>query len=203
MTSEANVAQKRNGSTTQWLFGQMLDRIQQGVWPVGESIPAERELLAEFGVSRFPLREALSMLRGFGILDIGHGRKGIVRSVDSDLLGRLFPLMLSLKVPDVSAGVRCPLGHRISNRIPGGRATHGRGVEPIERVGPAFSRSGEDRPAEAIQTDLEFHQAIGHATGNLLFPALLTALSGFVLLPKARASNTISSGLDERRRFTK
>lgn len=93
----ASGAKRENGSTTQWLFQQMLDRIERGDWPVGESIPSERALLAEFGISRFPLREALSMLRGLGILDISHGRKSVVRQIDSDILGRLFPLMLSLE----------------------------------------------------------------------------------------------------------
>jgi GntR family transcriptional repressor for pyruvate dehydrogenase complex len=188
MSRQSGIAQKRNGSTTQWLFGQMLDRIQQGAWPVGESIPAERELLAEFGVSRFPLREALSMLRGLGILDIAHGRKGIVRPVDSDLLGRLFPLMLSLEGPqtfrqvfEVRLAIESQTAYSAAER---------RTEEDVDRLTELVERFREQvnqDTAQASQTDLEFHQAIAHSTGNPLLPALLKALSGFVLFAQGES----------------
>src|SRR5687768_7710057 len=84
-------------STTEWLYTRMLERIQSGEWAVGSSIPSERTLMEEFGVSRVPLRESLSMLRALGVLDIGHGRCALVRRIDAGVLGHLFPLMLSME----------------------------------------------------------------------------------------------------------
>ena len=176
------VVQKENGSTTQWLFEQMLDRIQQGVWPVGSKLPGERTLMTEFQVSRVPLRESLSMLRALGVLDIGHGRKSLVRQIDSDILGRLFPLMLSMKGPgtfrqvfEVRLAIECQTAYLAAQR---------RGEEDLVHLDVLVARQGRaigHSVEEAVEADHEFHETIGQATGNPLFPILLKALSGFVI----------------------
>lgn len=55
-------------------------RILDGVYPVGASLPSEGELCAEFGVSRGPVRQALAALRADGLLTISRGRPALVRS---------------------------------------------------------------------------------------------------------------------------
>src|SRR5262245_17142768 len=82
-------------STTQGLYSRMLDRIQAGEWPVGSAIPSERTLIDEFGVSRIAVREAVSMLRGLGVVEVSHGRRTRVRKIDARVLDQLLPLMLA------------------------------------------------------------------------------------------------------------
>lgn len=48
--------------------------IDQGVWQPGQAIPPERELIAQYGVSRITVRQALSELVAEGLLYRQHGR---------------------------------------------------------------------------------------------------------------------------------
>ena len=44
------------------IHNQLRENIENGHWKVGQKIPAERELAAEFGVSRMTLRQAIQTL---------------------------------------------------------------------------------------------------------------------------------------------
>ncbi len=41
----------------------------------GDRLPSERELVKMAGVSRLPLREAICVLKGLGILEARHGKE--------------------------------------------------------------------------------------------------------------------------------
>ena len=82
-------------SAAKGVFLQMLDNIHAGQWPVGATIPSERDLIEEFGVSRIAIREAMSMLRGLGVVDVSHGKRTRVRTVDLQVLDQLLPVMLA------------------------------------------------------------------------------------------------------------
>lgn len=55
------------------LYERMLSRIRSGEWPEGERVPSEQSLIAEFGTSRGPIRQALATLRAQGAVDGGRG----------------------------------------------------------------------------------------------------------------------------------
>jgi GntR family transcriptional regulator len=55
-------------------------RIESGEWERGRAIPTEMELLAEFGVSRTTIREALSVLTREGLIARHRGRGSFVQS---------------------------------------------------------------------------------------------------------------------------
>src|SRR5690349_14978792 len=44
----------------------------------GQSLPSEGDLAARFEVSRLTVREAVKMLAGRGLLDVGRGRRAVV-----------------------------------------------------------------------------------------------------------------------------
>ncbi|MBI3469147.1 MAG: FadR family transcriptional regulator [Planctomycetes bacterium] len=168
-------------STTEWLYTQMLARIQAGDWPVGSSIPSERTLMEEFGVSRVPLRESLSMLRALGVLDIGHGRCAVVRRIDAGVLGHLFPLMLSMEGQQTFQQVfevRLALEFRTAYLAALRRTEDD--MRRIELLLAQFREQVESGSPDAIDTDLEFHVQIAAAAKNPLFPLLLRSLAGFV-----------------------
>jgi GntR family transcriptional regulator len=54
-------------------------RIESGEWEGGRSIPTEMELLAEFGVSRTTIREALGVLTRDGLIARHRGRGSFVQ----------------------------------------------------------------------------------------------------------------------------
>ena len=55
------------------LYETMLRRIRAGEWPAGKKVPSEKSLIAEFGVPRGPVRQALAALRADGIIYGGRG----------------------------------------------------------------------------------------------------------------------------------
>jgi GntR family transcriptional regulator, glc operon transcriptional activator len=55
--------------------------IADGVFAVGQSLPAERELSASLGFSRPAVREGLRLLRGRGLLRTEHGRGTFVANL--------------------------------------------------------------------------------------------------------------------------
>lgn len=58
-------------------------RITRRVYEIGQSLPTESVLCAEFGVSRGPVRQALSTLRNEGLIRLSRGKPAVVRSHDA------------------------------------------------------------------------------------------------------------------------
>lgn len=169
-------------TSTQFVFQQMLGNVRTGLWEAGTKIPSERALIEDFGVSRIAIREALSMLRGLGVVDIGHGRRTRVKPVDSGTLSQLLPLMMIGggqqtfdQVFEVRLALECQTATLAARR---------RTPEQLSRLDELVSdfrdamNTGGDKAAQAV--DLEFHLEIAHASANPLFPTLLEALAGFV-----------------------
>ncbi|MGM1017060.1 MAG: GntR family transcriptional regulator [Actinomycetota bacterium] len=63
------------------LYDAMLARIRSGTWREGDRVPSEQELIAEFGTSRAPIRQALATLRAQGAVDGGRGAPPRVRRI--------------------------------------------------------------------------------------------------------------------------
>ncbi|OKH83651.1 GntR family transcriptional regulator [Mycobacterium sp. ST-F2] len=57
-------------------------RITRHEYQIGESLPAESALCAEFDVSRGPVRQALATLKNEGLIRISRGKPATVRSHD-------------------------------------------------------------------------------------------------------------------------
>ena len=174
-------AASRSSSATLTVFQTMLDNIHNGVWTYGDEIPSERKLIEEYGVSRIAVREALSMLRGLGVLDVGHGRRTRVRKVDSETFGQLLPLLL------LSGGQRTfeqVFEARLAvESFAAGLAAKRRTDEQVEKLHVLLKQFQEQiasRDPGYVQTDLDFHLQIASATGNPLFELMLEALARFI-----------------------
>src|SRR5687768_10437118 len=59
----------------------LLADIRSGRWRPGDRLPTELELMANFGVSRAPIREAMQSLHLLGIVDISPRRGAVVRAL--------------------------------------------------------------------------------------------------------------------------
>lgn len=60
---------------------QLRRRISDGVWGVGQRLPTEPELVAELGISRNTVREAMRVLAFSGLIEIRQGDGSYVRAV--------------------------------------------------------------------------------------------------------------------------
>ncbi|WP_084448722.1 FadR/GntR family transcriptional regulator [Desulfovibrio inopinatus] len=68
-------AAKKDRISTQ-IINQIREAILQGEITPGQSLPPEKELVAQFGVSKHTLREALRTLEGMGLISIRRGAGG-------------------------------------------------------------------------------------------------------------------------------
>lgn len=170
---------KRQGTTAR-LYDEMLQLIESGTWEVGAAIPSERTLMQNFGVSRIAVREALSMLRALGVLEISHGKSTTVRKMSTETLAKLFPLLLSLEGEQSLAHVfevRFAL-ERQTARL----AAMKRTPDDLHRLQDHCERfdSYQTDTPESIEADHQFHVQLAKSTGNPLFWVLLNVLGSFV-----------------------
>jgi GntR family transcriptional regulator len=63
--------------------GELRQRIIRRDYQIGESLPTESALCAEFGVSRGPVRQALATLKNEGLIRLSQGKPAVVRSHDA------------------------------------------------------------------------------------------------------------------------
>ncbi|MCI8538207.1 MAG: FadR family transcriptional regulator [Oscillospiraceae bacterium] len=76
-------------SISQQVVDHLLDRIDRGELKPGERLPGERDLAASLGISRVPLREAISALCVIGVLEKRQGSGTFVSSFSPQTLGRI------------------------------------------------------------------------------------------------------------------
>lgn len=65
---------RKSSQVTEHAVEVIHQRIQQGIYAVNSSLPAQRELAQQLGISRASLREALTRLAALGLLDIKAGK---------------------------------------------------------------------------------------------------------------------------------
>ncbi|UUO07630.1 FadR family transcriptional regulator [Blastopirellula sp. J2-11] len=168
-------------SRAEWVKEQMLENIRSRRWPIGAAIPSERSLVETFGVSRLPIREALSYLEALGVLDIGHGRRPTVKKIDAGTLGQLFPLMISLEgqqsfqqIFEVRTALEGQTAYLAALRRTRDDARR------LYELADKFAAEVESEDVNAVETDLEFHVQIATACKNPLMSLLLHTLTRVV-----------------------
>lgn len=71
------------------IYNQILSEIQLGSFKVGDKLPSERELCEQFGVSRAPVRQALSALEMNGVIYSRQGEGVFVKNTTITTEGTL------------------------------------------------------------------------------------------------------------------
>lgn len=84
----------RKKNKTDVISDRVLENIRNGRWKVGDKLPPEAELAAEFNVSRVSLREGMQKLSVLGVVDICQGRGTYISELNpSKFVQPLFSLM--------------------------------------------------------------------------------------------------------------
>ncbi len=156
----------------------LITAILDGVYPAGASLPAERELARQLGVTRPTLREALQRLERDGWVTIRHGKPTQVNDIWRE--GGLNALSA--------------LVHYSAN-LPPDFVTNL--LELRKVLAPAYIRAAvanapttvadllaqadtlEDSAAAFANFDWQLHRALSIASGNPIFTMVLNGFSGF------------------------
>jgi GntR family transcriptional regulator, transcriptional repressor for pyruvate dehydrogenase complex len=169
----------------------------------GSSLPSEGELAARFDVSRLTVREAVKMLAGRGLLDVGRGRRALVKEPS----GLAFSDFLSTVIQNDPKGLFDLLEFRMSLEVLSATLAAKRasraGIAALEgalqgmRDAADAGRSGTDAEASEIafhSNDVGFHEAIAMSSGNRLISYLFEAMA----VPLRRSFSLSRRGHDMR-----
>src|SRR3954451_19680562 len=141
----------------------------------GSSLPSEGELAVRFEVSRLTVREAVKMLAGRGLLDVGRGRRAVVKEPS----GIAFSDFLSTVIQNDPKGLFDLIELRMSLEVQSAtlaakRATRA-GISALETEIQSMrdateagkvAEDGEDSEFAFHRHDVRFHEAIALSSGN-------------------------------------
>lgn len=183
------------------LYRQIADllntRIEQGLFPVGTFLPAERELAEQLGVSRTSVREALIALEVSGQVSIrpGHGVQVLAASHSSDGVqmnqndhasADIGPIQImeARRWVETKTAELAAINHTPDN---------------LERMQQAMRLQAQADTARAIQYregDRDFHIEIAKASGNPAYEVLVASLWEYRTRPLFRRFEELLVGPD-------
>lgn len=165
--------------------------ITSGRWPLNSRIPTEAELMAEFGVGRSTVREAVQSLAAVGMLEPARSRGTFVRSLSP--VSTVLSDFIDQHLPDDIIAVRRLLETEMTRLA----ATH-RTDEHLARLTAAHEvdvAGGLEDKVDRGHTPGQFHGIVAEASGN----SLLRELYGGLMhgLRELTASGEVVAGIDD------
>jgi GntR family transcriptional regulator, transcriptional repressor for pyruvate dehydrogenase complex len=168
------------------LAHELVDRIRNGIYAPGDKLPKEAAFMAEFGVSRTVVREAISYLQAVGMAETRHGIGTFVLRVEEAAPFRIQPEQLNT-LRDTIALMELRIGIETeAAAIAASRRTEAN-LKNMQAALTAFAQAieaGED----AASADFQFHREIALATQNSHFAEFMGSL-GPGVIPRARLAS--------------
>jgi DNA-binding FadR family transcriptional regulator len=165
---------KRQDKLSVQVANHIQDLILSGRLKVGDQLPPERDLCAQFGVSRTVIREAVRTLEAKGLLVSQSGSGTYVRGIQSEDVVDSIGMYIITQDKPISHAKLMEVRRVLEVQIAGlaaERATP-ESLEELDRLITKMDGARDDARAFA-QFDLEFHVALARATGNELLQILL------------------------------
>jgi GntR family transcriptional repressor for pyruvate dehydrogenase complex len=176
----------RSPRLTDTIAERLLEAIVDGRLRAGELLPSERELGAQFGVSRTVIREAIRALTTRGLVEVLSGRGVRVIPLDTASVTDAMSLLLRgdsrIDFPKIHE-VRMMLETHIAG-IAAERSSPEDHAE-LEALMVAWVQAGEDIIA-AARVDFDFHRSLATCTGNELFVLLIDSIAGALMEERRR-----------------
>ncbi|WP_112321715.1 FadR/GntR family transcriptional regulator [Oceanibium sediminis] len=156
----------------------LAEDIRQGVYPVDEVLPSERQLMDDFGVSRLTVREALASLESHGLIETRPGTRARVCGPRADFLLDMLSqaATFSLRQPGglkIFAEVR-ELVESGTAQLAAERATDDQIEILRDRISANRAAIGDTRLFGT--TDIDFHLAIAEIVDNPIISSFFRAV---------------------------
>ena len=148
----------------------ILGLIRSGNLKSGDKIPSERSLMEIFGVSRPPIREALSALNILGVVESRHGGGSVITNLDAQRLLGPLDFYLSISSENISDMFDC---RRIIETEAAERAAKSQDkAGKSELANLALAQKQIEDPVSFRIADKEFHEKISQIAGNEMLSRL-------------------------------
>ena len=190
-------SQRKPRNLAQGVVEQISSNIRQGLLKPGEKLPTESSMMAQHGVSRTVVREAISHLQASGLVQTRHGiGTFVLEPAPQSGLGIDAESILTLR--DVLSILELRIGVETETA---GLAAVRRSDEQVKELGAALAEMHEAMAVgrSAAEADKRFHLLIAQSTGNRYFADILTQL-GNAIIPRARL-NTVELEQDKPANF--
>ncbi|WP_224752585.1 FadR/GntR family transcriptional regulator [Metabacillus arenae] len=161
---------------SQKISRELLVMIENGKFPPGSKLPTELELAELFGVSRMPIREALSVLRAMGLISSQQGGGSYVEEIIPSSLSQHFHIQ---KAEGESIQHLFEM-RKILEPEAAFLAASRRTANELERMREVLKWMEEDfivKEKTGREADFEFHRTIIQATHNSVMILMLENLS--------------------------
>ena len=170
-------------------------RIREGQLKVGGRLPTEAAIMAEFGVSRTVVREALSKLQAAGLVETRHGIGTFVLGVGEQTNFRIAPEQLAT-LREVVAVLELRIGLEAEAAGLAAQRRSDENIKVMQACLASFALAIEEM-TDAVAADFQLHMEIARATQNVHFVDLMTYL-GTMLIPRNRINTASVAGEDRR-----
>lgn len=181
---------------SQKIVRDVLAMIEEGRFPPGSKLPTETELAAHFGVSRLPVREALSVLQAMGVVSSQQGGGSYVEdAIPSSLLQHF-----QIQYADAESIRHLFEMRKILEPEAAALAAARRTPEQLASIREALKRMEDDLNTEggtAQEADFEFHRSIIAATNN---PILIRMMESFSSLYRKSLEITLKQNIGLKRK---
>lgn len=164
------------------------DRIRAGQLQVGDKLPTEAAIMAEFEVSRTVVREAISKLQAAGLVETRHGIGTFVLGAGDAPSFKITPEQFST-LQDVIAVLELRIGLETEAA---GLAAQRRTADNLVALRKALDAviAAVEGGQDSVVADFQFHLEVARATQNGHFAELMATL-GSQIIPRARLEPSV------------
>ncbi|WP_235860250.1 FadR/GntR family transcriptional regulator [Rossellomorea aquimaris] len=142
--------------------------IQSGMFKEGEKLPSVRELCEMFEVGRSAVRDAMTTLKGKGILQVKQGEGAYIRAFDTESF-----FTTQLMLPDTKDIRELFQARKMIEPGLAGMAAEKRTVEDVCILESFLSQE----VMANWEADYEFHMKIARITGNMILVKLMAFIA--------------------------
>ena len=173
-------------SLAQELVAVLTERIRSGQLKRGDKLPTESQIMAEEGVSRTVVREAISRLQAAGQVETRHGIGTFVLDQPSGGGFRIDPATI-VTLREVLAVLELRIALEVESA---GLAAQRRSDEALSGMRAALDElnEGVSHASDAVSADFQFHLQIAQASGNHYFADIINHL-GTSIIPRTRLNS--------------
>jgi GntR family transcriptional regulator, transcriptional repressor for pyruvate dehydrogenase complex len=180
MNSVLPIAAPKRRSLAETAVAEITARIRNGVYRPGEKLPTEPQFMADLGVSRTVVREAVSRLQAAGLVETKHGIGTFVLEAPADPLD----IGNAVTIRDVLAMLEIRISLETeAAALAALRRTDAHLAEMRQAVDDFNAEIDAGR--SGVTADFRFHLQIALATGNRYFEHVFRSL-GTSTIPRTR-----------------
>lgn len=184
---------------TERLYEQIVNQIEQriisGELKIGEQLPSENELAAQFAVSRTAVREAIKALKEKRLVEIRPGKGTFITNGAPETMRHSLGLIMKFGSVDGSSHL-VEVREILEPEIAALAATRITEEDiPAMRDAVATMDTALDNVDLFVEADLDFHLALAEATQNPIIPILMDSIID-VLREQRKRTGLVSGGLD-------